>query len=82
MLRVFFTKSIFTSVERVNKKFNQFIRGLVPKKLPVYSTKVLTMSERDRVFYNFYLTEIVIIFDARIPIFTFFYSLKLVVTIF
>ena len=52
MLRVFFTKSIFTSVERVNKKFNQFIRGLVPKKVPVFSTRVLTRYERDRVLIS------------------------------
>ena len=51
VLRVFLQK-VFLQALRVDKKFNQFIRGLVPKKVPVFSTRVLTRYERDRVLIS------------------------------
>jgi len=51
VLRVFLQK-VFLQALRVDKKFNQFIRGLVPKKVRVFSTRVLTRYERDRVLIS------------------------------
>jgi hypothetical protein len=68
------------SPSRLYNTVSQFIRGLVPMKLPVFRTRVLTRCERDRIFFNFItdLTQIVIIFDAHTRVFTIFYSPKLV----
>ena len=51
VLRVFLQK-VFLQALRVDKKLNQFIRGMVPKKVPVFSTRVLTRYERDRVLIS------------------------------
>ena len=62
------------SPSRLYNTVSQFIRGLVPMKLPVFRTRVLTRCERDRIFFNFItnLTQIVIIFDAHTRVFTIF----------
>ena len=62
------------SPSRFYNTIKQFIRGLVPKKLPVLVWEY-SQGERETVsisIYKFYLTKIDIIFDAHTPIFAFF----------